>query len=198
MIHSVIPTSCIKGNPVRNRNSARYCKATLLRLLVAATEHTETFFKTMPLSYRRLLVRANISLSHRRPGTGRCGFRRAESGNLPGQLHSQRLPGVRKTSINLTFSINENQLFIGSHTVLPDTPAPCPNRIERKGGERRHERASCRGKYPRRQQSDGMHHQRKGEFIIDNLPDGQHTLRFSYIGFTPKNTPRTDKKKTSL
>ena len=26
----------------------------------------------------------------------------------------------------------------------------------------------------------------KGEFIIDNLPDGQHTLRFSYIGFTPK------------
>ena len=26
----------------------------------------------------------------------------------------------------------------------------------------------------------------KGEFIIDNLPDGQHTLRFSYIGFTQK------------
>ena len=26
----------------------------------------------------------------------------------------------------------------------------------------------------------------KGEFTIDNLPDGQHTLRFSYIGFTPK------------
>lgn len=38
----------------------------------------------------------------------------------------------------------------------------------------------------------------KGEFTIDNLPDGQHTLRFSYIGFTPKNTPRTDKEKTSL
>lgn len=26
----------------------------------------------------------------------------------------------------------------------------------------------------------------KGEFTIDNLPDGQHTLRFSYIGFAPK------------
>ena len=25
----------------------------------------------------------------------------------------------------------------------------------------------------------------RGEFTIDNLPGGQHTLRFSYIGFTP-------------
>ena len=41
----VVPTSCIKGNPVRNRNSARYCKATLLRLLVAATEHTENILQ---------------------------------------------------------------------------------------------------------------------------------------------------------
>ena len=52
-------------------------------------------------------------------------------------------------------------MFIGSHAVLPDTPAPCPDRIERKSGECRHQRAPRRGKYPRRQQSDGMHHQRK-------------------------------------
>jgi len=30
---------------VRNRNSARYCKATLLRLLVAATEYTENILQ---------------------------------------------------------------------------------------------------------------------------------------------------------
>ena len=30
---------------MRNRNSARYCKATLLRLLVAATEHTENILQ---------------------------------------------------------------------------------------------------------------------------------------------------------
>ena len=58
----VVPTSCIKGNPVRNRNSARYCKVTLLRLLITQRSMRKTFFKAIPLSYRRLLI-ANISLS---------------------------------------------------------------------------------------------------------------------------------------
>lgn len=70
----VVPTSCIKGNPVRNRNSARYCKATLPRPLTAATEHTEnilqndaTVLQTAADSKRRF---GRIAVR----GTGRCGF----------------------------------------------------------------------------------------------------------------------------
>ena len=92
----VVPTSCIKGNPVRSRNSARYCKATLPRPLTAATEHTENILQ----NDATVLQTAGASQSGGREGVV---FRRAESGNLPWRLHSQRLPGVRKTSINLTF-----------------------------------------------------------------------------------------------
>ena len=70
----VVPTSCIKGNPVRSRNSARYCKATLPRPLTAATEHTEnilqndaTVLQTAADSKRRF---GRIAVR----GTGRCGF----------------------------------------------------------------------------------------------------------------------------
>ena len=162
MIHSVIPTSCIKGNPVRNRNSARYCKATLLRLLVAATEHTENILQNNTTVLQTAVGESKHQFEPSQTGDGKVSFSVGLSQETClGNYTVNAFPGSGRQVLILHFSINENQLFIGSHTVLPDTPAPCPNRIERKGGERRHERASCRGKYPRRQQSDGMHHQRK-------------------------------------
>ena len=64
----------IKGNPVRNRNSARYCKATLLRLLIAATEHTENILQNNATVLQTAVGESEHQLSHRRPGMGRCGF----------------------------------------------------------------------------------------------------------------------------
>lgn len=151
MIHSVIPTSCIKGNPVRNRNSARYCKATLLRLLVAATEHTENILQNNATVLQTAVGESEHQFEPSQTGDGKVWFSVGLSQETClGNYTVNAFPGSGRQVLILHFSINENQLFIGSHTVLPDTPAPCPNRIERKGGERRHERASCRGKYPRR------------------------------------------------
>lgn len=158
----------------------------------------KTFFKTMPLSYRRLLV-SEHQFEPSQTGDGKVWFSAGLSQETCLSNYTvNAFPGSGRQVLILHFSINENQLFIGSHTVLSDTPAPCPNRIERKGGERRHERASCRGKYPRRQQSDGMHHQRKRR--IYHRQSARRTTHAALLlhRLHPKNTPRTDKEKTSL
>ena len=43
----VVPTSCIKGNPVRNRNSARYCKALIL-FQITRNKKREVFIEELP------------------------------------------------------------------------------------------------------------------------------------------------------
>ena len=185
---------------MRNRNSARYCKATLLRLLIAATEHTENILQNNATVLQTAVGESEHQFEPSQTGDGKVWFSVGLSQETClGNYTVNAFPGSGRQVLILHFSINENQLFIGSHTVLPDTPAPCPNRIERKGGKRRHERASCRGKYPRRQQSDGMHHQRKRRiYHRQSARRTTHAALLLHRLHPPKNTLRTDKKKTSL
>ena len=88
---------------MRNRNSARY-KATLLRLLVAATEHTENILQNNATVLQTAVGESEHQFEPSQTGDRKVWFSAGLSqGNLPGNYTVKRLPGVRKTSINLTF-----------------------------------------------------------------------------------------------
>ena len=70
----VVPTSCIKGNPVRSRNSARFCKATLPCPLTAATEHTENILQNDATVLQTAVGESKHQFEPSQTGDGKVSF----------------------------------------------------------------------------------------------------------------------------
>lgn len=172
---------------MRNRNSARYCKATLLRLLVAATEHTENILQNNATVLQTAVGESEHQFEPSQTGDGKVWFSVGLSQETClGNYTVNAFPGSGRQVLILHFSINENQLLLAAilccltpllhaQTALSGKVVSADTNEPLAGVNIRVDNSLT-----------GCTTNGKGEFTIDNLPDGQHTLRFSYIGFTPK------------